>query len=434
MDLKSGYYQIEMEECDKSKTAFVCPLGFSEFNRMPQGITNAASTFQRLMEKCMGDINLKEVLVFLDDPIVFSSTLEEHKARLLHVLQRLRENGLKLSPEKCRFFQISVCCLEHVVSRDGVETDPDKASALKTWPRPQTLKELKSFLGFASYYCRFVRDYSKIVKPLNNLTLGYPPQRKGQKMLTCKEALMMRRPISSYSQNHSDQLFSSVSMGRMGLDRTIGLVRSEVTGFSPYDLMFGQQTRLPVDIAFRLPVNKGNSGSYKRYTGNLKSCLEESYQIAIKNSQKIADRNKVTLSVQESTLEEGEVLVRNVRLRNKHKLANNWESTVYQVLKRMGDLPVYVVHPVSEEGPTRTLHRDLLLPFGYLSEPEEDELPEPRPARLARTRRSHPQLQDGENSEPEDDFLFCPVEPSVIPEQRFTKVFEIPKNHPLFLQ
>ena len=78
MDLKSGYYQIEMEESDKQKTAFVCPLGFWEFNRMPQGITNAPSTFQRLMEKCVGEMNLKEVLVFIDDLIIFSSSLEEH--------------------------------------------------------------------------------------------------------------------------------------------------------------------------------------------------------------------------------------------------------------------------------------------------------------------------------------------------------------------
>ena len=122
MDLKSGYYQIEMEESDKAKTAFVCPLGFWEWNRMPQGITNAPSTFQRLMEKCMGDIHLREVLVFLDDLIVFSKTLEEHEARLTNVLNRLRENGLKLSPEKCSFFQTSVRYLGHIVSRSGVET------------------------------------------------------------------------------------------------------------------------------------------------------------------------------------------------------------------------------------------------------------------------------------------------------------------------
>ncbi len=88
LDLKSGYHQIEMEESDKQKTAFVCPLGFWEFNRMPQGISNAPSTFQRLMERCMGDLNRKEVLVFIDDLIVFSRSLEEHEARLIQVLKR----------------------------------------------------------------------------------------------------------------------------------------------------------------------------------------------------------------------------------------------------------------------------------------------------------------------------------------------------------
>lgn len=99
LDLKSGYYQIEVDEVDRPKTAFVCPLSFWEFNRMPQGVTNAPSTFQRLMEKCMGDMNLKEVVIFLDDLIVFSKTLEDHEARLTKVLNRLKEYGL--SPESC---------------------------------------------------------------------------------------------------------------------------------------------------------------------------------------------------------------------------------------------------------------------------------------------------------------------------------------------
>lgn len=178
LDLKSGFYQIGMEEADKCKTAFVCPLGFWEFNRMPQGITNAPSTFQRLMERCMGDLNRKQVLVFIDDLIVFSKTLEEHESRLLQVLNRLKEYGLKLSPEKCRFFQTSVRYLGHIVSQDGVETDPAKVETLKTWPKPTNLKELRSFLGFAGYYRRFVRDYSQIIKPLTDLTAGYPPLRK----------------------------------------------------------------------------------------------------------------------------------------------------------------------------------------------------------------------------------------------------------------
>ncbi len=96
--LESGFLQIEMEEADECKTAFVCPLGFWEFNRMPQEITNVPSTFQRLMERSIGDLNRKQVLFFIDDLIVFSKTLE---SRLLQVLNRLKEYGLKLSPEKC---------------------------------------------------------------------------------------------------------------------------------------------------------------------------------------------------------------------------------------------------------------------------------------------------------------------------------------------
>lgn len=181
LDLKSGFYQIDMEEADKQKTAFVCPLGFYEFNRMPQGVTNAPSSFQRLMERCMGDLNRREVLVFTDDLIVFSKTLEEHEARLLQVLKCLTEYGLKLSPTKCKFFQTSVQYLDHIVSQNGVETDPAKIEALKTWPRPRNLKELKSFLGFAGYYRRFIQDFSKMTRPLNDLTIGYPPLQKKQR-------------------------------------------------------------------------------------------------------------------------------------------------------------------------------------------------------------------------------------------------------------
>ncbi|KAK7921783.1 hypothetical protein WMY93_008685 [Mugilogobius chulae] len=186
LDLKSGYYQIEMNEADKPKTAFVTPLGFWEFNRMPQGVTNAPSTFQRLMERCMGDLHLKEVLVFLDDLIIFSDTLEEHERRLLRVLNRLKEYGLKLSPEKCKFFQTSVRYLGHIVSERGVETDPGKIAAIKSWPIPTNLKQLRSFLGFAGYYRRFIKGYSVIAKPLNDLTRGQTPSRKPKSQVTAK--------------------------------------------------------------------------------------------------------------------------------------------------------------------------------------------------------------------------------------------------------
>lgn len=200
MDLKSGYYQVEMAEEDKPKTAFVCPLGFYEFNRMPQGVTNAPSTFQRLMERCVGDLHLNEVLVFLDDLIVFSDTLEEHETRLMKVLTRLKNYGLKLSPEKCHFFKASVKYLGHVVDAQGVHTDPEKISALKSWPRPSNFKELKCFLGFAGYYRRFVEGYSKIAKPLNRLTVGYHPPRKRGKIYKREQPRLLHSPNQSLTE------------------------------------------------------------------------------------------------------------------------------------------------------------------------------------------------------------------------------------------
>ena len=133
------------------------------------------------MERCVGDLHLNEVLVFLDDLIVFSDTLEEHEARLMKVLNRLKDYGLKLSPGKCHFFKTSVKYLGHVVDARGVHTDPDKVSALRDWPCPLNRKELKCFLGFAGYYRRFVDGYSQIAKPLNSLTAGYyPPKKRGK--------------------------------------------------------------------------------------------------------------------------------------------------------------------------------------------------------------------------------------------------------------
>lgn len=211
MDLKSGYYQVEVEESDKHKTAFVTPVGFWEFNRMPQGVTNAPSTFQRVMEKCMGSLNLKEVLVFLDDLIVFSSSLEEHEERLMRVLSKLREFGLKLSPDKCHFFRKSVKYLGHIVSEEGVETDPEKIAALTTWPKPRNIKELKSFLGFAGYYRRFIKDYSKIARPLNDLTAGcYPPRRSNRAGTKHSSIIDPRRPFADKWTANCDESFNTL--------------------------------------------------------------------------------------------------------------------------------------------------------------------------------------------------------------------------------
>lgn len=172
LDLKSGYYQIDLEKSDCPKTAFTTPFGNWQFKKMPQGLTNSPATFQRTMEKVMSGINLKEVVAFLDDLIIFSETLKQHEERLMTVLKRISEYGLKLSPSKCKFFQKSVAYLGHQISEYGICPDPGKVSAITEWPVPTTVKEVRSFLGFSGYYRRFVDKYSSLAKPLNDLLKG----------------------------------------------------------------------------------------------------------------------------------------------------------------------------------------------------------------------------------------------------------------------
>ena len=162
LDLRSGYWQVELKEEDKHKTAFILgPLGFYECNRLPFGLT-----FQRLMEASMREMHLKECFIFLDDILIFSSTFDEYLKRLEAVFDKLEKHNLKLKPSKCEFFMREVKYLGHIVSEEGIQTDPDKIEALKTWHIPENVKSLRSFLGFAGYYRRFVKDYAKIIKPL----------------------------------------------------------------------------------------------------------------------------------------------------------------------------------------------------------------------------------------------------------------------------
>ena len=111
--------------------------------------------------------------IFLDDTLIFSETFEEYISRLEAVFSRLKEHGFKIKPSKCDFFKSSVRYLGHVVSEQGVQTDHDKREALASWPEPSSIKELRSFLGFTGYYRRFIKDYARIVKPLNDLLIGH---------------------------------------------------------------------------------------------------------------------------------------------------------------------------------------------------------------------------------------------------------------------
>ena len=151
LDLKSSYWQVELEEEAKPLTAFTMgPLGFWECECMPFGLTNAPATFQRLIESCLGELYLNWCIIYLDDIIVFSRTPEEHLHRLKGVISKLRAAGLKLKPTKCNLCRQQINCLGHFVSKERVSTDPDKIKAVTKWPQPTTVTELRSFLGFVS--------------------------------------------------------------------------------------------------------------------------------------------------------------------------------------------------------------------------------------------------------------------------------------------
>ncbi|KAL0147798.1 hypothetical protein M9458_056875, partial [Cirrhinus mrigala] len=163
--------------------------------------------------------------------------------------------------------------------------------------------------------------------------------------------------------------------------------KHESTGFSPYELMFGRQPRLPLDLAFGLPRVDSSQTSHSQYVQHLKSHLKENYDIATRNAQKLAERNKVCFDkrVTDSTLEVGDrVLVRNVRIRGKDKLVDKWESDIYVVVKRVENLPVYTIRPETKEGLFHTLHRDLLLPCGFLPVPEKVDAAVPKPVSKSR--------------------------------------------------
>lgn len=182
LDLRSGYWQVELRDSDKPKTAFqVGTMGFYEFNRMPFGLCNAPATFQRLMERCMGDLNLRDCLIYLDDIIIFSSTFEEHLERLEAVFSRLKQHNLKLRADKCEFMKSRVTYLGHLVSENGIETDPEKTEAIRTWPIPKTVKDVRAFLGFTGYYRRFIQNYARLARPLNDLLIGHCTNKKSKK-------------------------------------------------------------------------------------------------------------------------------------------------------------------------------------------------------------------------------------------------------------
>ncbi|GBG79893.1 hypothetical protein CBR_g30158 [Chara braunii] len=169
IDLKSGYHQVEVHPDDQYKTTFQTRYGHYDFIVMPFGPTNTPATFQRCMNDLFRPWLDRFVVVYLDDILVFSRTLQEHQGHLRQDLEKLREANFKINAKKCEWAETQVLYLGHVLDEDGIKPEDSKIAAIRDWPTPRTLTELRSFLGLANYYRKFVRNFSTIAAPLRRL-------------------------------------------------------------------------------------------------------------------------------------------------------------------------------------------------------------------------------------------------------------------------
>jgi len=166
IDLAKGFHQIEMDPKSIPKTAFSTKHGHYEYTRMPFGLKNAPATFQRCMNFVLKDLINKHCLVYLDDVIVYSTSLNEHLDSLRKVFEKLEEANLKLQLDKCEFLKKQTNFLGHTISPEGIQPNKEKVKAIEDFPIPKNSKEIKSFLGLCGYYRKFIPDFAKIAKPM----------------------------------------------------------------------------------------------------------------------------------------------------------------------------------------------------------------------------------------------------------------------------
>lgn len=234
LDLASGFHQIAVHPQDIPKTAFSVENGHYEFIRMPFGLKNAPATFQRLMDNVLKELQGTICLVYMDDIIVYSTSLQEHIENLKKVFLKLEAAQLKVQLDKCEFLQKETAFLGHIVSVDGIKPNPDKIKSIQNFPIPNSQKEIKQFLGLVGYYRKFIKDFAKITKPLTKClkkgeVIKHTPEFI-KSVNICKH-LLMNDPILTYPDFSKEFILTTdasniaigavLSQGNVGHDKPI---------------------------------------------------------------------------------------------------------------------------------------------------------------------------------------------------------------------
>ena len=220
VDLKSGYWQVRMREQDKAKTAFAVPWGLYEFNVLPFGLKGGPGMFMRMMQHVLGEAQGKYCQCYIDDVVIYSSTFEEHLQHLEDVFRRIRAAGLKLKRSKCEFILQEIKFLGHVVTPTGIRPQSEKTKVIDNLEPPKTAKGVREFLGMASFYRRFVKDFSKVAKPLTNLTrksVAFNWTTQCQEAFDSLKKALVTPPILAYpDMTKSFRLFTDASSMAVG--------------------------------------------------------------------------------------------------------------------------------------------------------------------------------------------------------------------------
>ncbi|UYV75961.1 hypothetical protein LAZ67_13001935, partial [Cordylochernes scorpioides] len=223
IDLRSGYWQVEVEERDKEKTAFTTAHGLYEFNVMPFGLCNAPATFERNMENMLGNLRWQICLCYLDDVIIYSSDFPTHLKRLEAVFRCFRESNLRLNDKKCRFAFEELEILGYITSKHGIKPAEHNIKAVRNFPRPKKVKEVQSFLGMCSYYRKFIKDFSKIADPLTNLikkSVSFTwTERQEEAFQTLKTALLSPPILGHFNPNAPTYVHTDAS--NIGIGATL---------------------------------------------------------------------------------------------------------------------------------------------------------------------------------------------------------------------